>query len=107
MQEKTIAKLKSTIAQQQRAIEQTGDPNAESERAGAIEWRAGDRCKSVIFRSCVATCHAEATPRRARSARVVHPAIAKATADKQDDGYIFSGALSSSETPAANYYEKL
>jgi len=25
----------------------TGDANAESERAGAIEWRAGDRCKSV------------------------------------------------------------
>jgi hypothetical protein len=26
----------------------TGDANPESERAGAIEWRAGDRCKSVI-----------------------------------------------------------
>ena len=54
----------------------TGDANAESERAGAIEWRAGDRCKSLICCSRFAACHAVADRRRVRSARIAHRATA-------------------------------
>ena len=47
-QGKTIAELKSTIAQQQRAIEQLATQMQKVSAQVQFEWRAGDRCKSVI-----------------------------------------------------------
>ena len=59
-QGKTIAELKSTIAQQQRAIDQL----AMQMQKMSAQIRAGDRCKSLICCSRFAGCHAVAERRR-------------------------------------------